>query len=80
MLDEVFLHLNSHEEMSRLTSLVTGKSTIWEVVGILRKTQLQHTLFSLNLNFKYNKFQGQLNTLYARYKSRKDTTPSQLPF
>ena len=35
--------------------------------GILRKTELQHVLSSLKMNFKF-KLQSQLNTLYLRYK------------
>ena len=52
---------------------------MWEIVGIRQKKQLQHKLYSLKLNFKYQ-FQGQLNSLYASYKSRRDTNSFETAF
>ena len=44
----------------------------------LKNTTLTHFIFS-KLNFEYN-FQGQLNNLYARYKSRRDTNTRKTSF
>ena len=51
MLDEAFLYLDNHEEMSKLTPLVTiiAKSIIQEVVGILRNTQFMFSEIELQV-------------------------------
>jgi len=74
-LQEAFMYVNNHEELTKIQSLVTfiAKSTIWEMVGIQRKSLIQHILPSLKLNFKY-KLQSHLNILYLRYKYRQDCT------
>ncbi len=74
LLTESFVYINSYEEMTKLYTLVTvlGKHTIWEMLGILRKSpQIRNIVISLKLNFKY-KLQSHLRTLYHRYKYRND--------
>lgn len=74
-LNKTFIYFNNFEEMNKLQFFITilGKATIWEMLGILRKTPIRNTLMSLKLNFKF-KLQAQLNNLNLRYKFRMDNS------
>ena len=54
-LNAKFIYLNNYETMSTLGFLITilGKYTIWEMRGILRKTELPNTATNLKINFKH---------------------------
>lgn len=71
ILDEAFVFLSIHKELSKLSSFIVilGKATIWEMVGIARQANIPNTLPALKLNFRF-KVQSQLNNLYIRYKYR----------
>ena len=74
-LNAKFIYLNNYETMSTLGFLITilGKYTIWEMRGILRKTELPNTATNLKINFKH-RLQSHLSTLYLRHQSRSTNT------